>query len=260
LILDGTLAPLLFSSVPAQATGTTRFVLLPEWPDGLEVGDRIERFDASPTAPSRVYTITAIQPERRLVAIDPPLPLGDTLVFRGGPVPFARLARRGHEGYASLARDLAAWRAAVPAREVAELDRLLNAVLVTTNPTDAAVAEAVGGIRAAISRLLGPGSLDALLSAFEAPAEAAVDDLLTAYRERGAERARDLLLDVRFRELFALGDDEASYSAAVQAALRAVAQSDVPSLGAEGPRDARTRRARVPSPDIDHVPDSEPEP
>ena len=56
----------------------------------------------------------------------------------------------------------------------------------------------------------------------------AVDTLLRSFRENGADRAIDLLLDCRFAEFFGLKEAEASYAGELAERMRELAREDLP--------------------------------
>jgi len=73
----------------------------------------------------------------------------------------------------------------------------------------------------------GEGTLEFALREYTAPALPEVDALIRTFREKGSDRALDLLLRGRFQSFFGLTADESSYGGNAQAAMREVARQDL---------------------------------
>lgn len=112
--------------------------------------------------------------------------------------------------------------------ELRELERALNPLLATKNPTKDllnAAAVALGQVETLYDQTMGLG---AVLEQFVVTPDDAVDALMDMLIERGLDRARDLLLAGRFDSFFALSQHEASYRGNLLERSRQVARDDLP--------------------------------
>jgi hypothetical protein len=66
------------------------------------------------------------------------------------------------------------------------------------------------------------------LESYSADVVPQVDTLITTFKEKGAERAKDILLEARFSDFFGLTMDGMSYSGDVQAKLKEINREDLP--------------------------------
>jgi hypothetical protein len=97
--------------------------------------------------------------------------------------------------------------------------------LVNTNPTPALVGDAVAALQTLYVSLSGA---NALLLAYTSDVVPQVDVMVNSLREKGADRAIDLLLECRFSEFMGAPADNMSYSTYAQSVLREVMRNDLP--------------------------------
>ena len=249
LSIGGTAAPALFNVdpftlSPKVAYGTTPYFKLPETPRGLQPGDVLELYANDYANPTSTHVIEAVEPAINVIRISPALSTHLSLeprrwVFDPKPPPFARLRITQTYDFDVFRKRLLAWLARVPnqAAYFTELSRMVNPLLVNESPT----ASAVGSAKAAVEALYAfltqaeataKGSdptltLDFALQKYRVPPVPALDVLLKSYKEKGSDRAVDLLLSGEFGTFFGLSIDEASYAGAMQSAMREVAREDI---------------------------------
>jgi hypothetical protein len=111
-------------------------------------------------------------------------------------------------------------------------------LLSSTNPTTAQVNDAKNQLLSMLKYLTLSGAtyagsaqedtLEYALVNYKAPAEESVDTLLGTFRNKGADRAIDLLLEGQFSTFFGLDADGVSYSGALLSGLRTLAREDLP--------------------------------
>jgi hypothetical protein len=97
--------------------------------------------------------------------------------------------------------------------------------LVNENPTDSLIGSAETQVSYLQSSL---STLQSLLSSYIAQPVPEVDALLKSFKEKGSDRALDILLACRFTTFFGLTQDGLSYAGAAQDAVRQVASQDLP--------------------------------
>jgi hypothetical protein len=111
------------------------------------------------------------------------------------------------------------------ADDIQELERVLNPLLVNKNPSAALIGAADNTADALLGVYL---ALSSLLESFMTLVVPRVDALLDMLRERGLDRAHDLLLLGEFEEFFGATKDGASYGGNLLEKMRSIAQNDVP--------------------------------
>ena len=212
-----------------QEAGRTPYLLLPEWPVGLEEGDIFEWYDIDINTVDASSPIASLEQSGLIVEVadgrDTDSP--SVLMTVGSPIPFSRIRRKAYNTYNSLSDSLSDWldTPEAEARWFNTLRPLINPLTVNTNPTPSQV-------RAASDKVLDLyGSLTVLVSYlidYEADVVDEVDTLLHTFQEKGADRATDILLEGRFSDFFGLSQDGVSYAGNMQSAIRAVQREDLP--------------------------------
>lgn len=244
LSIAGTAATTFYSLVPAVAFGTTNYFQLPQTPAGLQVGDSLELNEDTYNVASAVYDIEAVEPGINVIQIAPPIsthlpPSPPHWVFGDQPPPFARVRVVKTFDFTTFQTRLRAWLAMAVNQEsyFTELNRHVNPLLVNETPTAAQVGDAKNSMlvlydaltetRADIDAADPALTIESALVLYAVAPVPAVDTLLKSYKEKGSTRAVDLLLSGKFGEFFGLSLDDASYSGAMQSAMREVAREDL---------------------------------
>ncbi len=221
-VTGGTGAALLYTTTPTPAVGSTVWISTPETAP-LAVGDRI-----------RVYTVDYAVPtlERFVVAIDGLHAQLDEAVsttssfdLSAQTVPYARVGWDGYLSFLELAEAATAILDGLPENYFLELSRLARIVLQFPTPPLYVLADLSTSLSTLSATLT---SLSAELDTFLPERYVEVETLLSSLRERGSDRAADLLLEGRFSEVFSLPLDRMSYSAEVLYQLRETTRSDLP--------------------------------
>lgn len=234
ILITGSAAELFFQLSTTTAYGTTPWFHLPASPRGLQAGDVLETYLSDYKNPSASYVLQGVA--GRVIELSPNIPSNVSWQFTVQPVPFARLRVGTMNDYTTVKSSLDSWliRSVNQPAFFTNFNRLVNPLLVNTNPTAVQVGSATNELRLLYSYLLAAQSatpataLDAILSTFTVEAVAPVDTLLQTFAAKGSARASDLLLAGQFSEFFGLTADGASYAGAFQEAARAVAMGDLP--------------------------------
>lgn len=218
-----------FSSNPAEAVGTTIWVLLPELPARLEVGDQLELHLTSSITPDLVRVIDRIEPENLLIRLTEPIDVDymPSISFTlDSPPPFARIRKRVKQNFDDMAELLSEWMSTTNALTTfRELDAALNSLLVNRNPS----VSQVGTFRSRLDDLNSSlEDLEAALTTYSTGIVDEVDTLIDAFRAQGADRAVDILLEGDFQSFFNLDLQSSSYAGHVQKGLRDVQREDFP--------------------------------
>lgn len=233
--MSGPGASLFFAAPPGFAAGTTPWLKLPIVVRGLGTDDLLEAYLTDYATPDQVFTITSV--EGQVIGVTPNL--SSTLAISFDPdvlPPFGRLRSTSYKKFFAMQTGLVTW-ATLPAnstRYFPELDRLINIVLVESNPTSVQIGDAVNQLQQLVAILLQdgstnpPGTLEAILSAYQVPRVDSIDELVRTYREKGSARAVDILLEAQFSTFFGLDVYGVSYSGAMLGKLREIAQQDMP--------------------------------
>lgn len=219
-------AKALFFSGAARATGTTPWFSV-QAPKGLLGGDVLELYQSQYNVPSFTSVVTSVEPN--VIGLVTPIPsVFAALSFATDiPVPFARL-RIGHvANYDAFADDLSAWLSEYPQQPLwfTDFNRYINPLLSNANPTDGQVRDAQNRLdilSASVSRL------EAVLSSYQVDPISAVDTLIKTFRDKGADRAADLLTEGQFSVFFGVTADSSSYAGDFLESVREVARNDMP--------------------------------
>jgi hypothetical protein len=227
--LAGGCAASFFSLTPRDALGTTPWVQLPTFPKSLDLGDQLEIYDTVYNVATSTAVITGLEASQRVIRIDPPVSMGRTsLLFSStSEPPFARVRNIQNNTFEVMRASLVEWLALPQNQEqfFRTLSRVLNPLVASANPT----ATEVGAARAQVQILLTLiTELGSILQAYTATQVPRVDVLLDAFRQKGADRAVDLLLSGRFQEFFDTTQDTLSYLGDALTQLRDVQRQDLP--------------------------------
>lgn len=249
---------------PTSAVGTTLYFKLPSRPNDLEAGDVLDFYTVDYDNPTSSRSVVLTYADS-VVKLD--TAIASTLSYPLGPVslPFALLRAAKVISYDAFAKKLVAWLALKDLDTkyyFTDLNRFLQPLLANENPTDSDVGSAENRVRDVYKLLTEAGvlavggtagtSLEGILGTFSSPFVAEADALIRAFKEKGADRAVDILLDCRFTVFFGLDQDETSYAGAFQKSVRSVAMNDLPIRKAG--RDAATTsqlRSSAESPDYE---------
>lgn len=266
------------SSGPHTQEGTTNYFLLPSRPTDLEDGDYVEFYESNLETPDFERSVVR-QFTDPVVELDGAISSVTQYNFGGSNLPVAKLRTDRVISFEEYSRRLKAWlelRDAQVRAYFIDLNRFINPLLVNENPTDSDVGSAenrlnellgILTIAGATSAQMDPGNtLEAILDSYTTPFVAEADALVKAFREKGADRAVDFLLDCRFTTFFGMDQDEVSYAGNLQKAVREVARNDLPVRKTD--RLARIQSPlkgssesvdyEIESPDLDETPNIDP--
>lgn len=233
-------AGLLFLTAgPHTGHGETQFLQLSELPRELEEGSIVEHW-VNRQAPQVTASVVSTFQDR-VVRLDEFLPTTFSSDF-GSTLPYLRLRKRRIVDFSSFRLRLQEWlrRPDVSSlsRYFMDLNRLVNPLLQNENPQNTDVVAALNRLNDLYSLLLrsvaeengkNPEStLEAVLESYEVDVVGEIDALLGTFRERGADRAIEFLLQGRFAAFFGFDKDDVSYAGSFQKAMREVAREDLP--------------------------------
>lgn len=240
-----------FSSlVPDQVAGRTHYWQLTELPKAALPGDVIETYLTNYRQATEVYPITEIDASLRVVRTSNNVATSFTALMSDGqgPPPFARLRVGEVASYSQFKARLDLWSglSVAQASYFTNLYRFVNPLLVNKNPTAVAVRDAEREVEELISYLSIAGAtsygatgsqsslastvdtIEHILDSYVVSPVGPVDVLLKSFKERGADRAIDILLSGDFSGFFGLDANGVSYSGNLQEAARELAREDLP--------------------------------
>ena len=124
------------------------------------------------------------------------------------------------------------------------------AVLSNASPTAVQIHDAVAQLQLLVSGLT---VLQGVLQGYVVASEPPVDALLRSFKEKGADRAIDLIKGGLFKEFFEVTPQTASYAGDFQHKMRAVVMNDLP-VRKDNRADATTARliASTTTPDMEY--------
>jgi hypothetical protein len=140
----------------------------------------------------------------------------------------------GARAYASFITELGEWIEVLQSsrfeEDVQELVRVLNPLLTSKNPSASSIGTAKNAALDLRALYTGssPRGISEILEEFVVLPVARIDAILNMLKERGLDRAYDLLLLGRIEDFFAATKDNASYGGNLLEKMRAIAQNDVP--------------------------------
>ena len=225
------------SSLPASAIGTTSYLQFvptssgkPPWPEGIEAGDLILVFatDISILTTTFIVVDASNSGGNNVIKLTPDIESNAIYAFSPNtnpPLALIRVAKVAN--YSTLKTALDVWVAAdtQQTQYFRDLSRYLNPVLLNAKPTAVEVGNAVQQLT-----LLQDGvtTLEDSLSSYASPVEPAVDALLGSFRDKGSDRAIDLLLNGQFSAFFGLDMESTSYSGTLTKAARDLVVNELP--------------------------------
>lgn len=211
--------------VTVTGSVSSNYVTFPNLYKSVVVGDRIEIYETSSTTPSRTLEVLE-------VFTDDVAKLSGSIAtsysFVTGTVPFVRVSKGNVSNFDSLSATLRAQMAMSDANSnnyFLDLNRFVNPLLVNTSPTNSDVAQAEARVQD-MGDVLGPVAV--AIDAFSPDIVPEMDQLVRGLKEKGADRAVDILLECRFVDFFGLSQEQTSYAGALQGAIREVATNDLP--------------------------------
>jgi hypothetical protein len=246
-----TALPFFWSSPPAISYGSTPYLLIPTPTGGAvpQPGDIVTFYQTNYGAPSQTCTVETVDPSVTgtgyILGLSPEIQdlYGSTpsnsWPFPPNQIPYATLMHGHMVDFAVFQTACTTWLAQVPNQPAyfQTIDRLMNPITSSTNPTMANVNAAIAGIKA-LADLLDIADNEADLSS-AVPIEMVLDDyvvvdmpqidtLIQTYKQKGADLALDTLTSGQFATFFGLTEQQSSYAGAMQGAMTAVAQNDLP--------------------------------
>lgn len=135
--------------------------------------------------------------------------------------------------YEILVAALDAWDDLLAASEfsedILELERVMNPLIANKNPSISQLNDARSTLLAleALLTNTSPDGLTEILQAFQVSLVPRVDASLKMLKERGMDRAYDLLMDGKIETFFSMDKDDASSSAYMLKSMRGVVRSDL---------------------------------
>ena len=230
--IEGTSNAVFWTPSTVIGVGTTPWIKLPSLPSRLEIGDLFELHLTNPRTPDYSITIDQILTVEEagvpLIHLSQELPLSLSLTLNfstSSTVPFARIRKQVKQNYDTLSEGISDWLEARSSVYFTQLNAAVNSLLIHKNPTSAQVGTLrnhLGVMTAALS------DFSSILSSYNAGIVDEVDQLIKAYKERGADRAVDILTSADFETFFSLDADSASYTGNLQKSLRDIQREDLP--------------------------------
>lgn len=236
-----------FSALPIDNIGTTPWLRFAEFPTGVSIGDIVQLYETQYNVPNRLFVIQSLDSDVQALELDGEVDVDFSLSFDlGVPNPFGRIRIAQVANYSELKERIDAWLARPEQQSLyfSNLARLLNPIVTNANPTVSMVNDATNHLKKLLSVLSEDGSvafgqlstpavtaestLEFALDEYEAPAVEPVDVLLSTFRQKGADRAIDLLVEGQFSTFFNLDVDGVSYSGTLMKGLRELAREDLP--------------------------------
>lgn len=239
----GTAATRFFApaALPATGDGESVYLQFDTYPKGAAVGDLVQLFENQYNLVSREFSIVGTEPGLRVIKLSSSVESDFSMTFdQGVPNPFGAIRIAQTANYGDFKTLLDAWlaRPELTTQYYRDLARFLNPVLVDGNPTSAEVDDAVTQLQklSAILSIVGSVayaggqliSLEYALKQYSSPVEPSVDALISTFRNKGADRAIDLLLEGQFSTFFGLNLNTVSYAGTFLQSTRDTAMNDLP--------------------------------
>jgi len=214
---------------PAEALGSTNYVLLENDPKILELGDVFEFHSGQYQEPETEYEIIGFELGQTLLEVSPVIP-NNYIEFDfefSIDTPFARIRKTQRNNYDAFRRQIGLWLdlAVNNGQYAKDLTRVLNPLIVNTNPTPSAVNTAKLHMQTLAQALQ---QLQVVLDSYQVDVVPQVDALIDSFLSKGSDRAVDTLLEGRFTEFFGYNSEEVSYLGNALERLRDVSRLDLP--------------------------------
>jgi len=172
------------------------------------------------------YTILELADSNKQLEIDPPFDTDLTFsAFR-----ILSKAAVDYEDFAQELEDWVTWKDSTKFKsDTLELDRVMNALLVNKQPSASQIADAKSVAEDLYDLLtsITPG-LTEILVAFVVKSVSRFDAILKMLKERGMDRAYDLLMRGKLVDFFSMDKDDAATSSFMLKSVRSVVQKDLP--------------------------------
>jgi hypothetical protein len=240
--------------------GTTKYFKLPAKVTGLGADDLLLLFATQYNAATRAIAISAV--EDSILTLGETLPSDVSWTFSPtATIPFAKLQSGYTFDFDGFKELLDQWLTSSTQDSAffTDLNRLINPLIVNSTPTGTAIGDAQGKVHSLVRELTvagataysyGGDSLEEKLGLYTVKKQPPVDALIRTFKEKGADRAVDLLISGQFQAFFSIDEDTASYAGAMQKAMRDVVHNDLP-VRKENRKDARASRLLSSSQDPD---------
>lgn len=221
-ILESELFDTFFFTSPAAKYADTPWVLVPDGASSLEVGDTLRFYKTDYATPTQSSVVTAL--EGNIAKVSTPMSCADVWDLDAANVPFARVSFSSYTSFKFFKTGADVW--ATNMSGVWEnIERLVNVVLRNTRAADFQINDAKSAVLSALTVM---GALPFAIDAFVMEPIQELNTILRSLREKGAERAVDILLEGNFTEFFSLDVDGVSYATHMLKSAREVAREDMP--------------------------------
>jgi hypothetical protein len=180
------------------------------------------------TQTSEIAALTTVS-GNRIAQISPLMSCDQTWDLDAALVPFARCALGSYASYSQFKTAVGSWLlSTLNLWDV--IDRQVGALLRNPQPADFAVNDALIGIEMLQNLLLGTGesTLEYAINLFQMRPVQELTTVIRALREKGADRAVDVLLEGRFSDFFGMDMEDVSYATHLLKSARDVAREDMP--------------------------------
>jgi hypothetical protein len=246
--VSGPASDILFAPNQTIGTGSSQWCVLSDGNRSLVEGDTLELYDTVTDTKDRLVILS--RSDGGLLYTDLPMMCGRIYSFSSGGQ-FRATALRGdrlsfdfmvsNQSMVSFVKD-------DHSRFFSELFGSVNSMTSSKNPTEVEINTVLGMLTQHSSEL---SAIVALLEQFQAYHCKPVDDLFRMLRERGSDKAVDMLLQCRFTEFFGLDARTSSYAGDVMDGLQKVARLDLPIVKFDRVKGSRTVIAVTESPDYE---------
>jgi hypothetical protein len=218
------------SSLPATAYGTTPYLHFNSWPSSVEDGDLILIYQTDIETITRQFTIvdSTTSASLSVLKITPEIESTASYQFKNNVnPPFALIRVAKVANYQTLKEGLDGWLAATPQQTqfFRDLARFLNPVLLNARPSVAEIATANTQLQLLQDSL---ATLETAFGSYVSPIEPSIDALLASFRDKGSDRAIDLLLGGQFSTFFGLDMEGTSYAGTLIKSARELVAKDLP--------------------------------
>lgn len=231
-----TAADLFFTAVPATANGTTPYLELSDYPKEASSGDILDLYETQYNVVSQSFDVTSVEPDNSLIKIDPEITSIASLDFTNDiPPPFAKLRVGQVATFTEFETQVQTWldQPENQALFFTNLNRLINPLLVNKNPTLVEVNTAVAEVESLRELLVQDNSpsptstLEYALVNYSVDPVEPVDILVKSFKERGSDRALDILLEGGFTTFFGLNMHNVSHAGALLETIRNISREDL---------------------------------
>jgi hypothetical protein len=208
--------------------GFTKFIRFDTFPAGVTVGDLVQFYVGSYNVVDVEQEVVSIDSTLQVLELSAAVASTFSLTFDFGvPNPFGRIRIAQVANYTELKDGSTTWLGQSPQQELffRNLARALNPIVTNANPTPSMINDATNLLEDMAASLT---ELGAVFDLYEAPAVEPVDVMLSTFRQKGADRAIDLLLEGQFSTFFNLNVDGVSYSGTLMSGMRDLAREDLP--------------------------------